>query len=317
MGNFQWLTGPAAGIILMLIIVAGVAIEFVIHPYVKKVTNTYWWWLGVAILVLIYYISCRFSVAWRELSEFIAKNGHWPDGNDYNEANLISRAFMFDFCPFFGLLCPILLICDPTRKLASFTYPILMMGCSFTIFVGFPTCDIISLDPSFVFVGPSGWQLYVGLHAINMWLAFGIMLNTPKLEWRGYIGVMGFVAGFIAYVLIGKFSTHCYWHTSGLSMNDWSKVVDPVTGEVYKGTYYTLTQILGGNKYLAMGLAWPLELCLFGSLGPILDHTVKNVNRFKYGNVYSKKWWAWYDHHRFHSNCNIFGISKIKVVNQK
>lgn len=313
-----WLTGFPAGLITTLICFAGAAAIIVCNRWMKKVTNCYFFWLGLSIAILAYFISCRFAISWNNLAQAI-KEGGWPDGSTYSGAQLISRAFLMDFCPFFGMLTPILLIVDPSRKAARSVAPILLLGTIFTCTAGFLTYSEMSMEPYWWWHGPAGWELYVGLHMFNMWLAVLVLCNTPKFEFEGYLIMLGCVALYIVYIIIVKYATGCELATSGLSVRDW--VMNYEGGVEHPGTYYPITKIFasifGYDKdsdiapKVAMGITWPLELLLFSGIVALWDKAFKHFKWHQFGNARNKKmvvlptgqkvkqWWYWYDCNKF------------------
>lgn len=300
-----FLTGLPAGIITTLICFAGSAAIIVCNKWIKKVTNCYFFWLGIAIAILTYFITCRFSISWKSFADaassgVITVNGQTFDfsGSTYEGAQIISRAFLFDFCPFFGFLTPILLIVDPSRKAARSVAPILLLGTIFTCTAGFLTYNEMSLDPYFFFLGGPGWELYVTLHMVNMWLAVGILCNTPKFEFEGYLIMLGCVVLYVSYILIAKTALGCEIATSGLSYRDWWHTVG-LDGKDHPGTYYPITKILGGNPAVAMGLTWPTEIAAFSGIVALWDKGFKHFDWHKYGNARGKKWYFWYDFNKF------------------
>lgn len=314
------LTGFWAGLITTIICFGGAATIICCNKYIKKVTNCYFFWVAIAVACLIYFITCRFSISWKAYADALATgtitvNGTVFEfsGSTYEGAQIISRALLFDFCPFFGMLTPILLIVDPSRKAARSVAPILLLGTLFTCTFGFLTESKMSLDPYWWFHGEAGWELYVGLHLVNLWLAVGILCNTPKFEFEGYLIMLGCVAFYIAYILILKTVTGCELATSGLSYRDWiiNKGLDE---QMHNGTYYPITKIFGGNPYVAMGLTWPTEIFLFSGIVALWDKVFKKHKWHAYGNVrnekqvwiygfkkayYVKQWWFWYDYNKF------------------
>lgn len=311
------ITGFWAGFITLLICFAGASAIIVCNRWIKKVTNCYFFWLGLALAILAYFISCRFAISWKAYGD-AASSGFITvgaetfkfSGSTYEGAQIISRAFLFDFCPFFGLLTPILLIVDPSRKAARSVAPILLLGTLFTCTFGFLTESTMSLDPYFFFHGGPGWELYVGLHMVNMWLAILILCNTPKFEFEGYLIMLGCVVLYVCYILIAKTALGCELATSGLSYRDWiiNKGLDGID---HNGTYYPITKILGGNPKVAMGLTWPTEIAAFSGLVALWDKVFKRYKWHKFGNARNKKmvvlptgqkvkqWWYWYDSNKF------------------
>ncbi|XQP54972.1 MAG: DUF5378 family protein [Mycoplasmoidaceae bacterium] len=302
------LTGFPAGLITTLICFAGAAAIIVCNRFIKKVTNCYFFWLAIAIGILAYFISCRFAISWKNFGDWLA-SGKNPPGSEYSGAQIISRALLFDFCPFFGFLTPILLIVDPSRKAARSVAPILLLGTIFTCTAGFLTEPRMSMDPYWFFHGTEGWELYVGLHLVNMWLAVSILCNTPKFEFEGYLIMLGCVFLYIVYILVAKTITGCELATSGLSYRDW--VMNYEAGVEHPGTYYPITKLLGGNPKVAMGLTWPTELAAFSGIVALWDRGFKKFKWHAFANAKNnkivtlptgqktKQWWFWYDSNKF------------------
>ncbi|MCQ3914791.1 MAG: DUF5378 domain-containing protein [Mycoplasmoidaceae bacterium] len=93
---------------------------------------------------------------------------------------IISRAFLLDVCPFSAFFLCVLLIVDPSRKIARSFAPIALIGGVITIFsLTFDDMIGARLTAQFIFFGDSPNTCYFIMHFIQIVLSIGIMVNTP------------------------------------------------------------------------------------------------------------------------------------------
>ncbi|MCQ3914793.1 MAG: DUF5378 family protein [Mycoplasmoidaceae bacterium] len=63
---------------------------------------------------------------------------------------------MLDVCPLTGMLMPVLLIADPSRKAARSIAPLCLTGAFFTLFVAMPFNEDTAFTAHFIFIGNEG-----------------------------------------------------------------------------------------------------------------------------------------------------------------
>jgi len=269
--------------IMCLVLIAG---QLVAHKFIKKVTNTYWFWLGIGLFCLIWLLVFRFVPAWQRYME--ATN---LDGRYYSDAFVISKAWELDICPFMGLFMTVSVVVDPTRKLARTAAPLALIGGILIVFIQMPFDDMAEFTAHFIFLGDEPNNCYFFLHAVNLFFSIGVMLNSPKYTWKGWASCAALAALYYSYVLIARHALGCEWFVSGTHINDWTP----------QGEYFKVAEILNCSPQVAMGVGFPFCICVCSGFIALNDYVFKS-GWFRYGNKYSGIWWAWYDYNRY---CNI------------
>ncbi|MCQ3907735.1 MAG: DUF5378 family protein [Mycoplasmoidaceae bacterium] len=85
-------------------------------------------------------------------------------------------------CPFLTFFLPVALIADPSRKVARTLAPVALIASAFVLFIDIPMSSVAEFTLRYIFIGkPTKTDLYYFNHAMNMFIALGVILNTPKL----------------------------------------------------------------------------------------------------------------------------------------
>lgn len=274
-----------AGFGLSMIVLTIVAGQFIAHKWVKKVTNCYFFWAVIGAMVTTYLIAFRFRFAWHDLAVAGPLNL-----KDYDDAYTFSKALLLDICPFCGLLLPITLMADPTRYSCRALAPLALIGGLFTILCDIPTSSDPAWTFEYIFLGIGKNHCYFMMHALNLILAIGVLLNTPKYGWKGYLVAVGTAVLFYSYVGIMMGATGISWFVSGLSINDWA------TGE-----YSQVAQVLHCSPTVAACVGLPGMFVITSGLLALNDYVFKRWI-WTYGNAKSKKWYFWYNYTKFDKN---------------
>lgn len=272
-----------AGLGLSLIVFTIVAGQIVAHKWIKKVTNSYFFWLAVGAIVTAYLIAFRFRFAWHDL----ATVDHELNLKEIDDAYIFSKALLLDICPFCGLLLPITLMLDPTRYSCRALAPLALIGGLFTMLCDMPTSEFPEWSIQYIFLGIEPNHCYFLMHALNLILAVGVMLNSPKFGWKGYLICVGTAILFYSYVGIMMGATGISWYVSGLSLNDWAL-----------GEYSKVAQFLNCAPIVAAGVGLPFMFCVTSGLVALNDYVFKKWV-WTYGNATSGKWHQWYDYKKF------------------
>lgn len=286
-------------ILFPLILVAG---EIVAHRWIKKVTNMYWFWLGISVAYLIYVIAVAWVPHWNQYAHMVFVPGEkWLQSG---ESKIISDIFLLNICPFMNFALPICLIADPSRKSARGFAPLAIIGSVFVLFLDTPFFSTWTERTwQFIFLGNKGQNdLYFMGHLINLLMAIGVLLNTPKFGWKGGVISFGQIGGFYLYVAIAKTITRCNFFTSGLSVGDYTS----------DGNY-------GIFESLGIGMPWAPIIFFVGLItliaGIILLFDFCKRNHYKYGNKPSDCWWQWYEYDKF-IYTNFWGNNKNFALNR-
>lgn len=272
-----------AGVILLAITLGIVGVELAINKWIRKVTNTYWFWLALGLFYLIYCICISWRYYWNQMSITVIQ---WGTPLDRETSRVLSWGLMLNICPFLNFAIPVALIADPTRKAARAIAPFGIVASFFVLFFDIIINGGARLTWTYIFIGSNEQpDLYYFGHAMNFWLAFGILLNTPKIGWKGLMGTYGFVAGFYLYVIIVCLATGCQYYCSGVTLNDF------ISG----GTYNFFEKVFKIPRF-SQGVFF---LGLFGGMLGIsaLADTCKR-GYFAYGDNCSGIWWKYYDYEK-------------------
>lgn len=272
-----------AGFGLTLIALALVGIELFVNRYIRKVTNTYWFWLSVGALYLIYCVSISWVWHWKSLA-----TAEIPWGTQLTPAQcyLVSYAFLLNICPFVNFAFCATLIADPTRKAARCVAPLAIVGSFFVLVFDIVMTDGAVWTWQYIFIGQ--WDrptLHYSGHVVNLLIAIGVLMNTPKFGWKGTVAQFGFIAGFYIYVAIVAYSTGCQMYVSGVTARDF---ID--------GQYDFFNRVFPNLPYLSMAIFF---IGLFGLLlGVCILSDVCKRGWFAYGDKQSDVWWKYYNYNK-------------------
>lgn len=270
------------GLFLVLLAMSLVGVELAVNKWIRKVTNTYWFWLGIALFYLIYCISVCWWRYW-----YIISTSFIPYGTPLikDDSITVSHAFLLNICPFINFALCATLIADPTRKAARSIAPYAVFSSFFVIFFEILTNDKSSFTWQYIFIGMNEHpDLHYFGHVMNLLIGLGIIMNTPKLGWKGTVGTYGYILGFYVYVLIVAYATGAQYYVSGVNLKDFSE----------QGNFNFFNKIFP-NLPQVSALVFFVGMigCMLGV--NVLCDTCKR-GYFAYGDKYSGCWWQWYDY---------------------
>jgi hypothetical protein len=255
-----------------------------IAPYIKKVTNNYFFWIVLGGLCLTLLFVGRFINEWTD----------YTNGNHSDVAT--SRAWLLDICPACAFLICVLVIIDPSRKLAQAIAPITIFGALLTMFGNMIT-DQWWVDNTpdqgqgwfnWIVFGNSMNPMYFMMHYINIVMGTLVLLSTPKIKFKQYLYTNLFAVIYYGYVLICIGALNIHEYVSGLQPYDWQY-----------GEYNGVMQVLGLPNNL-----WYLAalIGLFFSYGIIvliicLFSIIQRSRKYRWYGIRSYKWWykGYYD----------------------
>lgn len=222
-----------AGLTLALFTLAICVWEFILYPYVKKVTNCWVFWLVFASILLFWFIGVRwcFDLGWLiKVDHGIMPSEHSTPPECTVKSYLLSQVFCTDFCPFLFCALMISLILQPSRKFASYIAPILLFSCTVVIFgnVMSGDYDFASVDKQrvaawsfqYLFIGIGFTKLKFFIHFFGIVMSLGVMINTP-FHWKKFYMTFIVFFGFIIYACICSFTMNITEFVSGLRETDW------------------------------------------------------------------------------------------------
>ncbi len=272
-----------AGLCLVLLALGLGGIEVIANKWIKKITNTYWLWLLIGVIYLIYCISVCW---WRHWSNISVAQIPWGTPLSNADSSTVSLAFMLNICPFANFALCVTLVSDPSRKAARVVAPIALVSSIFVLFVNILPDSKATFSWQYIFFGTEEHpDTHYSGHVINMLISLGVLLNTPKLGWKGTVGAFSYTAGFYAYTATVAYSTGAQCYVSGVNPKDF-----------IEGTYKIFDKLFPGHPEASM--------CFFFSgviVGLLLACILIDIckrKHFAYGDKYSGCWWKWYDYEK-------------------
>lgn len=98
----------APGLVLFIVLLTSITAEFVCHHWVKKVTNTYFFWAAIGLFCFIWLVVFRFAGQWSTFASFVATNP-----GSYDQSVIISKGLLLDVCPAFAVILTLSLVLEP------------------------------------------------------------------------------------------------------------------------------------------------------------------------------------------------------------
>lgn len=272
-----------AGLGMALLTLAIVGIQFACNKWIRKVTNTYWFWLGIG----IFYITYCIAVCWAAYFKHFAQL-ELPTGRDLTaaESSIVTNALLLNLCPFLNFALSATLIADPSRKATRALAPFAIIASCFVLFLDIPMSSQTEFTLRYIFIGrPTRVDLYYFGHAMNLFIAIGVLLNTPKFGWKGTVATYSALLGFYIYVIICSRITGATCSVSGLHPNDFT----------LEGNYNIFAKV-GLNPIASMCLYFPFFFASIFGVIVLADYCKRGY--LAYGDKFSGCWWHWYDYNK-------------------
>ncbi len=220
-----------SGIVLIVLTFVFCGIQIGIHPFVKKVTNCYYFWIIVASILLIYFIAARYGWDCKALSD--CNRGIRIDycytNIDYTSSFLKAKVFLTDLCPFFFVATCISLIAQPSRKIAvAFATP-MIFGALLALFTSIMLGDggRAELTAKYIFLGSDPYRLKFLMHFLGLVLGIGVLLNTPSNKWWTFLWTNLAALGFFIYITIVSYGFNVHTNVCGIRPEDWMPYTQP------------------------------------------------------------------------------------------
>ncbi len=319
----------AVGVLLVFVVLIAMFFQIALHPFIKKLTNSYLFWLFIAIICLVYFIIFRYVPDFKALITVVSAQGdseklreivthYYPQmiaSGEFTRASSIylgfclSKIFITDFCPFFFVASLLALILQPSRKIASYLAGPQLLGALLTLFVSiFPGDDgNAQLNFQYVFMGNDPYRLKYSMHALSACIALGVLLNTPNVKMKNwfYTGVVCIV--FFLYITIMKYASSLMKienesfaisgivvECTGIVENDWLKEILPaIQGAAdpkqINAVFSGFGSVLGDIPWYFKEVITILLLTLIASGIVWLNWTVQLLRPYKIPNVKAKR----------------------------
>ena len=275
----------SAGIGLGLFTSSIALLSIGVHPFTRRVTNTYWFWLAYGIFVFTMIVVYRWGPDIRDLVNAI------NDGTDgQNKGILWSKAFLLDMCPATAVAIHIAVIVDPTRKGAKAIAPMAIFGGIITIFgqIMAGTDPEAAWTYEYMFEGIAPNRAYFLIHFFNLITGVLVLLNTTKFSVKTYCVEYFVCAFYFMYVAIVIYASHgkVQCNVTGLLIYDWSV-----------GEYYAVAQLLGCSPVVAMIVGY--MGCIFAvNMIILVQVLVQWAKPYRMPNIHNKNWYkglnGWY-----------------------
>lgn len=250
---FTWLT--------MLVVVC-------IHPLIRRVTNSYLFWLIYGSICLALFVACRWFWDW---------NIFVNDAPTSQQDN-ISRVFCLDVCPFLFLFEHVCLLCSPSRKIPQYCAGLGLLGGLLIISSRVTTDPNAAWSFQYLFLGVNDdFYGFFLTHYLLVLTSTLILCSTPinlfkTVIYQTAIFCIHFIH--IALVLIifyDKVQTNC----TGLLKYDWEE----------GGQFYRVIQLLKINWIACECLGIVVCLCVSG----LLVTGIFFIQKIKYWQIPDKK----------------------------
>lgn len=319
----------AVGVILVFIVLFVMFLQIAFHPLIKKITNSYLFWLFIAIICLVYFIIFRYVPDLKALVAVISAQGdseklreivtpYYPQmiaSGELMRASSIylgfclSKIFITDFCPFFFVASLLSLILQPSRKVASYLAGPQLLGALLTLFVSiFPGDDgNAQFNFQYIFMGNDPYRLKYAMHALSACIALGVLLSTPNVKMKNwlYTGVVCIV--FFLYITVMKYASSLIRienesfaisgivvECTGIVENDWLKEILPAiqgaaNPKQINGVFAGFGAVLGNIPWYFKEVITISLLTLIASGIVWLNWAVQLLPAYKIRNIKAKR----------------------------
>ena len=278
----------AAGITLAIFTFAIMILAIGVHPFTRKVTNTYWFWLAYGIFVSTMVIVYRWGPDIYDLVNFL-KNGVPSPIVGNNEGMMLSKALLLDMCPATAVAINLLVIVDPSRKTAKAVAPMAIFGGLITIFGQITTDAAAEWSYEYLFVGIGANRSYFLIHFFNIITGLLVLLNTTRFTIKTYSGEYLINAFYFLYVGMAiVFSNGVITdHVTGLLIADWKS----------GGEYNMVAQALNCSPVVAMIVGYTACILAVNAIIGV-QVLVQKAKPYKIPNKHNRDWYkklnGWY-----------------------
>ncbi len=318
-----------AGVVLVSIVLITMCLQVALHPFIKKITNSYLFWLFIAIICLVYFIMFRYVLDFKALvTVFSARedleklkeivNSNYPQmvasGDFKNASSLyfgfcLSKIFITDFCPFFFVASLFSLILQPSRKIASYLAGPQLLAALLTLFVSiFPGDDgNAKLTFEYIFMGNDPYRLKYAMHVLSICISLWVLLNTPNIKMKNWIYTGIVCVVFFAYITIVRYATSLskietdsfafngiIVECTGIVESDWLKNTLPAVQRItdakqINGVFAGFGEQLGNIPWYYKEVITILLLAMLASAIVWLNWGVQHLSPYKVPNIKAKR----------------------------
>ena len=280
----------SANITLGIFTIAIMILTIGVHPFTRKATNTYWFWLAYGIFTLTLIIVYRWGLDIRDLANYLNKGTLSPIGAD--EGLMWSKALLLDMCPATAVAISIAIVVDPTRKGARAIAPMAIFGGMITVFGQIMLGnDGAEWSYEYLFVGFGANRAYFLIHFFNIITGILVLLNTPRFTLNTYCGEYLLNAFYFLYVaiVVYAFDGVIYCNVTGILIYDWTSI----------GEYSVVADTLNCSPEVAMVVGYAACILAVNAIIGLNVAFQRCFEPYKVKNKHSKKWYkglnGWYE----------------------
>lgn len=273
-----------------------IASVIVCHHWTKKVTSTYWWWMGCSVAALIFMIAGQWGQHWYNLF------AHWNELPEdlWERSTRLSYGLLTNMCYFFAFAMPIALIADPTRRVARAFAPTAMLA-GLTVLVGIVPFGLNGsphFNLEYIVMGNYSsltfgehtyhfWTQFYSMHLINMVLSIGCILTTPRYGWKGLASVgIGYGALYTQVGIISA-SLGMIGQNSGIGIED------------FKQGNFAPVGALFPKPEIGQAMFFAFSIIGIVFIVAMVDFVLKRGKWFQYGSSKTGVWWNYWDYNNF------------------
>lgn len=191
-----------------------------------KVVNSYYFWIVIGLLFLIYFIAARYSwnmMDYFDLDNAIKKNDPTLGLNNemWRRSYFISRVFLLDLCPFLTVSLSIFLIIDKTRIFAKSISIFCLIGGTLAILFGVGFDKRNGSIFQYIFLGDGENKMYFMIHYLIIIISLSLLLNTKTFTKYSFFGGLLVIAIFLIYASIVAKTLNITNNVSGAVKGDY------------------------------------------------------------------------------------------------
>lgn len=188
-----------------------------INGLIKKVINSYLFWLIDGILCFSLFLWLRW------IPEIIDYIHDFATADSLRQSQLLSKVFLLDICPWCCFMIHFSLIIDPSRKFAQILSPVSLFGALITISGSIPVDPDASWTIQYIFCGYTPNRAYFLLHFLNAMTATLVLLNTPRFTLKLHLWIYVVLLGYLTYIsfIIFVYQGKIFCNVTGLLPHDW------------------------------------------------------------------------------------------------
>lgn len=213
--------------VLLLIPTIIILLQFVLHPFIYKISSNYLFSFLISIFFIAYFLVFRYIPDVEYLINNIVDS---QTSETYQYSFYWSKTLLLDMCPLLACLIPLSLIFDKTKNFAKCLAPIGLIGSIITIYGGlFFDQDFkdVSWDTlyKYIFFGINNDdttnRIYFMMHLMLLVISVHTLLNAKQYtKWSIFSSIIFYIF-YITYALLLSRLLDIKNNVTGLVEYDW------------------------------------------------------------------------------------------------